>query len=100
MLARTLLRARRQLVRTELDLANQIRGLLKIFGLLLPRGGGRLFEAAPRCASACLAGHQRLATVILPLLQAWRAVREQVLALDRLAYAAAKRDARCRAGCC
>ena len=100
MLARTLLRARRQLVRTELDLANQIRGLLKIFGLLLPRGGGRLFETAPRCASACLAGHRRLATVILPLLQAWRAVREQVLALDRLAYAVAKRDARCRAGCC
>ena len=44
MLVRTLLSARRQLVRTELDLANQIRGLLKIFGLLLPRGGGRLFD--------------------------------------------------------
>ena len=93
MLVRTLLSARRQLVRTELDLANQIRGLLKIFGLLLPRGGGRAFEAAVRVR---LAGHARLATVITPLLQAWRAVREQVLALDRQAYAVAKRDARCR----
>src|SRR5215207_5006482 len=71
MLIRTLLSARRQLVRTGLDLANQIRGLLKIFGLLLPKGGGRLLEA-------------------------WRAVRAQVLGLDRLARAAAKRDPRCR----
>jgi transposase len=93
MLVRTLLSARRQLVRTGLDLANQIRGLLKIFGLLLPRGGGRAFEAAVR---ERLAGHGQLATVITPLLQAWRAVREQVLALDRQACAVAKRDARCR----
>src|SRR4051812_14994456 len=93
MLVRTLLSARRQLVRTGLDLANQIRGLLKIFGLLLPRGGGRAFEAAVR---ERLAGHGQLATVITPLLQAWRAVREQVLALNRQACAVAKRDARCR----
>jgi transposase len=93
MLVRTLLSARRQLVRTGLDLANQIRGLLKIFGLLLPRGGGRLFETAVR---GRLAGHQQLAAVIMPLLHTWRAVREQVLALDRIAYAVAKRDARCR----
>jgi transposase len=73
MLVRTLLSARRQLVRTGLDLADQIRGLLKIFGLLLPRGGGRAFEAAVR---ERLAGHAQLATVIMPLLQAWRAVRE------------------------
>src|SRR5690349_7411715 len=57
MLVRTLLSARRQLVRTGLDLANQIRGLLKIFGLLLPRGGGRAFEAAVR---ERLAGHPQL----------------------------------------
>jgi len=93
MLIRTLLSARRQLVRTGLDLANQIRGLLKIFGLLLPRGGGRLFEAAVR---ERLAGHRQLATVITPLLEVWRAVRAQVLGLDRIAYAVAKRDARCR----
>jgi transposase len=93
MLVRTLLSARRQLVRTGLDLANQIRGLLKIFGLLLPRGGGRLFEAAVR---ERLAGQQQLTAVIMPLLEVWRTVREQVLALDRIAYAVAKRDARCR----
>ncbi len=32
----------------------------------------------------------------MPLLQVWRTVREQVRELDRMAYAAAKRDARCR----
>src|SRR3954447_11294933 len=106
MLVRTLLSARRQLVRTGLDLADQIRGLLKIFGPLLPRGGGRAFEAAVR---ERLAGHGQLAAVITPLLQAWRAIREQGLALDRQGHprphrgalrrrvsAAAKRDARCR----
>jgi transposase len=93
MLVRTLLSARRQLVRTGLDLANQIRGLLKIFGLLLPRGGGRAFEAAVR---ERLAGHPRLAAAVMPLPEAWRAVRGQVLALDRQAHAAAERDARCR----
>src|SRR3954451_12547355 len=64
MLVRTLLAARRQLVRGELDLANQIRGLLKPFGQLLPRGGGRLFEAAVR---ERLAGHGQLAAAITPL---------------------------------
>jgi transposase len=93
MLVRSLLSARRRLVRTGLDLANQIRGLLKIFGLLLPRGGGRLFEAAVR---ERLADHRRLAAVVTPLLEAWRAVRAQVLELDRLARGAAKRDPRCR----
>ena len=72
MLVRTLLSARRQLVRTGLDLANQIRGLLKIFGLFLPRGGGRVFEAAVR---ERLAGHRQLATVIMPLLKVWRGAR-------------------------
>ena len=108
MLVRTLPSARRQLVRTELDLANQVRGLLKIVGLLLPRGGGRLFEALSAAPTSLrgigrspmvrerLADHHSLAAVILPLLQAWRAGREQVPALDRLAYAVAKQDARCQ----
>jgi transposase len=93
MLVRTLLSARRQLVRTELDLANQIRGLLKIFGLLLPRGGGRKFEAAVR---ERLADHQPLAAMIIPLLEVWRTVRDQLLGLERLAYAIARRDSNCR----
>ena len=94
MLVRMLLSARRQLVRVELDLANQIRGLLKIFGLRLPRGGGRIFEAAVR--EHLHASQQPLALILAPLLEVWRNVRAQILKLDHLAYAAAKRDPRCR----
>ena|SRR3712207_6579608 len=51
MLIRNLVTARRQLVRSEVDLANQIRGILRTFGLALPPGvadGG----SRRRCASA------------------------------------------------
>ena len=57
------------------------------------RRKGRLFEAAVR---ERLTDHRQLATVINPLLEVWRAVRGQVLTLDRMAYAVAKQDARCR----
>jgi transposase len=37
-----------------------------------------------------------LSLIVLPLLEAWRAVRAQVAVLDRAALAAARRDRRCR----
>jgi transposase len=40
MLVRNLITARRQLVRTQVDLANQLRGILRTFGLALPPGSG------------------------------------------------------------
>ena len=57
MLLRNLVAARGQLVRTEVDLANQLRGILRTFGLALPPGGGgaasrRPCASAPRCARA------------------------------------------------
>jgi transposase len=94
MLIRTLVTARRQLVRSEVDLANQIRGILRTFGLALPPGGGgRQFEAAVRERAPLRPG---LSLIVLPLLEAWRAVRDQVVVLDRAALAAARRDRRCR----
>jgi transposase len=50
MLLRNLIAARRQLVPIEVDLANQIRSILRTFGLALPPGGGggRRFEAGVR----------------------------------------------------
>ena len=94
MLIRNLVTARRQLVRTEVDLANQIRGILRTFGLALPPGGGgRRFEAAVRERAPARPG---LSLIVLPLLEAWRAVRDQVVVLDREALAAARRDRRCR----
>ena len=72
MLSRTLVAARTKLMRTTLDVANQIRGLMKTFGLIVPRSMGGTFEAHVRSLLADLAG---LARIILPLLEAWRSLR-------------------------
>lgn len=95
MLLRNLITARRQLVRTQVDLANQLRGILRTFGLALPpgSGGGRRFEAAVRERAPM---HPGLSLIVLPLLEAWRAVRERAVVLDKAAVAAARRDPRCR----
>jgi transposase len=78
MKVRTLVRARCGLLRTELDLANQIRGGLRTFGLMLGTGGARRFDAA---VSQHLADRPDLS---LPLLEVWRTVRRQVARLDRV----------------
>ena len=45
MLVRTLVAARSRLVQITTELSNQIRGLMKTFGLVVPRGKGGTFEA-------------------------------------------------------
>ena len=67
MLVRTLIAARTKLVRATLDIAGRIRGLMKTFGLIVPRGIGAKFEANVR---ALLADHAELARNILSLLEA------------------------------
>ena len=76
---RTLVGGRAQLIGIASDLSNQIRGLMRTFGLVVPAGGGRIFEANVR---ALLEGQVALAGSILPLLEAWRAVRAQATALS------------------
>ncbi|MGH7048272.1 MAG: IS110 family transposase [Stellaceae bacterium] len=56
-------------------------------------GGGRRFEAAVRERAPMRPG---LSLIVLPLLEAWRAVRERLVVLDKTAVAAARRDPRCR----
>jgi transposase len=48
MLTRTLVAARSKLVRIKTELSNQIRGLMKTFGLVVPAGKGSTFEAKVR----------------------------------------------------
>jgi transposase len=93
MLVRTLIGARRQLVGVGIDLANQIRGVLRTFGLTLPKGGGRIFEAAVR---EHVLEREELAMIIVPLLEVWREVRARVASLDRVVIARARRDPRSR----
>jgi len=93
MQVRTLVGGRAQLIGISSDLSNQIRGLMRTFGLVVPAGGGRIFEANVR---ALLEGQAALAGSILPLLEAWRAVRAQATALDRQLVAVARQSPACR----
>jgi transposase len=71
---------------------NQIRGLMKIFGLILPKGSGARFATQVR---ARIAEHAELGLVIEPLLAAWHVVDDQVDALERQLVRRARRHAAC-----
>ena len=53
---------------------------MKTFGLVVPAGKGSRFEAHVR---ALLADQEGLAPILLPLLDAWRAVRVRAAELGR-----------------
>jgi transposase len=63
MLAKALLGARRQLLSVSLALENQIRGILKTFGRIVPKGGGGLFEKKVR---VLITEDAAIAAVIMP----------------------------------
>jgi transposase len=87
-LVRSMLTTRVQLVRMRVDLANQIRGVLKPFGLVAGKGGGRAFVERVR---SLVAGGP-LAPVAEALLAAWEAISSQVAALSRRLVAMARQD--------
>jgi transposase len=93
MLVRTLVAARRRLVRISTELSNQIRGLMKTFGLVVPGAKGGRFEAEVR---RLLAGQVSLETVILPLLEAWTAVRGRAAELGRQLLRLARHSEACQ----
>ena len=72
MLTRTLVSARTRLVRITTELSNQIRGLMKTFGLVVPAGKGSKFDEHVR---ALLDDQKDLAAIVLPVLEAWRSMR-------------------------
>ncbi|TDW59542.1 transposase [Novosphingobium sp. PhB55] len=87
MLTRTLVGARNQLLSISTQLSNQIRGLMKTFGLIIPKGKGRVFDGNVR---ELLDGSDGLARIILPLLEAWRDIRKRAADLDRQLLAVAR----------
>jgi transposase len=93
MLSCTLVAARTKVVRGTLDIATQIRGLMKTFGLMVPRGIGAKFEANVR---SLLADHAELARVLLPLLDAWRGPPIQATELGRQLLVEARRSQQCQ----
>jgi transposase len=93
MLTRTLVGARNQLVRMTTQLSNQIRGVMKTFGLLVPAGKGSKFE---RNVRNLLADRAELATIVLPLLDAWHGIRVRVAELGTHLVATARQSPDCR----
>ena len=87
MLTRTLVAGRGQLRKTIGQLSNQIRGLMKTFGLVVPQGGGRVFDSHVR---RLLADDAALARIMLPMLEAWRSLRSRATELDRQLITAAR----------
>lgn len=63
---RALIGGRAELVGISTKLSDQIRGLMKTFGLVVAKGGGRIFEANVK---TLLDGQEVLAAILLPLLE-------------------------------
>jgi transposase len=87
---RMLIVARSQLVGQRQSIANTIRGLMKTFGLVIPRGCKGVFSTRVREAGG--EGNAALMAIIEPLLAAWQALREQTAVFDRQIAARAKHD--------
>ena len=93
MLTRTLVAARTRLVRITTELSNQIRGLMKTFGLVVPAGKGSKFEQHVR---ALLVDQNDLAAIVLPVLEAWRSMRRRAAELGRQLIADARKSEACQ----
>ncbi len=89
MMARTLVAAREQLLYISTQLGNQIRGLMKTFGLIIPKGKGWVFDGDVR---KLLDGNNELAKIILPLLEAWHDIRKRAADLGRQLLIVARRS--------
>ena len=90
---RGLLTSRAHLVSMKTSLANQIRGLLKTFGIVVPPGKGRSFVAHVR-ERLPAAGH--VTDAIQALLAAWQALADQTGHLERALIRHARGNQVCR----
>jgi transposase len=79
-LQRSILLSRLQLVNMRRDASNQVRGALKVFGIVLPAGRLAAFDQLVRHH---IASRPELGAFIDPLLVAWRALGDQVATLDK-----------------
>lgn len=90
---RALLGAREQLIRSKRDLGNQVRGLLRPFGIRISaRAGSKDFDAAAREA---VAGDRVLAPAIGALLEALARIDSELAELDACVQETARRSAVC-----
>jgi len=90
---RTLLAARDRLVKIKRDIENQVRGSLKVFGLLIGKVASGGYEARVR---ELLAGAPALAAIIEPLLAVRRTLLRQYDVLHKQLLAVVKESGVCR----
>ncbi len=90
---RAILAARRQLVEVRTGLYNQIRGLLKTFGVVLGSGTGGTFE---RAVNAECPDDPMVRDAVGALLCAWRVAGERKVALERQLVRIAREQDVCR----
>jgi transposase len=93
MLVRTLVTARTQLLKIQLQLSNQIRGLMKTFGLIIPKSSGHVFDGHVR---ELVASNSGLEQIILPLLAVWRELRAKAAVLSKRLVDTARRSEQCQ----
>lgn len=84
-----LLRARARLVALQRDLANHLRGTLKVFGRKLSRGRGQAFARRVR---EVVTGDPLLEPLAASLLAVWDEAGRQIAELDRRLLALARRS--------
>ena len=90
---RALLTSRKLLQRKVQDLENELRGILKTFGLKVGVVGKSRFEARVR---ELVAGDAVLEAIVIPVLAARAALQAQYDALHRMVLDLARRDPICR----
>lgn len=95
-LARALLASRALLVSMRGDIANQIRGLLKTFGVILGKPPGGFRKRASEVTAADLAESPELARLVETLLATRDEVSRRVAALDREVMRAARANEACK----
>jgi transposase len=90
---RALLGARRQLVGMTTQLSNHIRGILKVFGLVVGPAHGRSFAER---AETLVSDQPEVAVVVRPMLQAWRELKNQITRFDKAVRQEVRQRAECR----
>lgn len=93
MLVRTSIAARNQMLKMTTQMSNQIRGLMKTFGLVVPKSAGRVFEGHVR---DLLTDNIGLTQIIVPLLEAWLGMRARIAELSKQIVASARVSEQCQ----
>lgn len=90
----SMLGARAQLIAMRVEVSNQIRGMLKTFGIVLRRHDGLSFEAL--VSEACERDIGRVSHTVGTLLAVYIGLKAQILCLDRELARYARGSALCR----